>query len=100
MTGNAGGFTVSAQDANGNVASGYAGTVHFSSSDSQAVLPADATLNNGTAAFSATFKTAGTQSLTATDTVATAVTGTQSGITVNPAAASNLSVTAFQIGST
>src|SRR5207245_2579879 len=93
--GTAGGFAVSAQDAYGNVASGYAGTVHFSSSDSQAVLPADATLNNGTAAFSATFKTAGMQSLTATDTVAAAVTGTQSGITVNPAAASSLSVTAF-----
>src|SRR5207253_2680866 len=93
--GTAGGFTVSARDAYGNVASGYAGTVHFSSSDSQAVLPADATLSNGTAAFSAALKTAGSQSLTARDTLANSLSGTQSGITVNPAAASNLSVTAF-----
>src|SRR5205807_1841357 len=82
-------------DAYGNIATGYAGTVHFSSSDGQAVLPADATLSNGTGAFSATLKTAGTHGRTASDTVSASVTGTQSGITVNPAAASTLSVAAF-----
>ena len=34
-------FTVTAYDAYGNVATGYTGTVQFTSSDSQAVLPAD-----------------------------------------------------------
>jgi hypothetical protein len=80
-------FTVTARDAYGNIATGYSGTVHFSSSDAQAVLPANATLSNGTGTFSATFKTAGSQSLTATDTVNGALTGTQSGISVTSAAA-------------
>src|SRR5207245_7869571 len=71
--GTAGGFTVSAQDAYGNVATGYAGTVHFSSSDSQAVLPANATLSTGTGTFRATLTTAGNQSLTPTDTVSASV---------------------------
>jgi len=34
-------FTISAQDPNGRVATGYLGTVHFTSSDPQAVLPPD-----------------------------------------------------------
>src|SRR5262249_61608751 len=34
-------FTVTARDPYGNTATGYAGTVHFTSSDGQAVLPAD-----------------------------------------------------------
>mgnify|MGYP003341807208 CR=1 FL=1 len=42
----------------------------------------------GKRSFSATFNTAGTQSLTATDTVTSSITGTQSGITVNPPASS------------
>ena len=49
-----------------------------------AVLPADATLTGGDrGTFSATLKTVGTQSLTATDTApASTITGTQAGITV------------------
>src|SRR5262249_27667849 len=61
--------TVTAYDPYGNVATGYAGTVHFSSSDGQAALPADTTLTNGTGTFSVTLFSAGAQSLTATDTV-------------------------------
>jgi hypothetical protein len=91
----AGSFTVTARDAYGNVATGYAGTVHFSSSDSQAALPADATLSNGAGSFSATLKTAGTQALTATDTANGGLTGSQTGIVVNPAAASTLVVAGF-----
>src|SRR5207245_11566021 len=94
--GTAGGFAASAQDAYGNVATGYAGTVHFSSSDIQAVLPADATLNNGTAAFSATFKTAGMQSLTASDTVATSVNIGRAACTDKPSAAGRWSASAFR----
>src|SRR5205085_1641773 len=76
-------------------ATGYAGILHFTSSDGQAALPANSTLTNGTGSFSATLKTAGTQSLTATDSVTAGITGSQSGITVNPAAASTLNVAGF-----
>ena len=64
--------TVTAEDAYGNVATGYTGTVHFTSSDAQAGLPANYTFTGGDAGthvFSVTLKTAGTQSITATDTV-------------------------------
>jgi hypothetical protein len=61
-------FTVTAEDPYGNTVTGYNGTIHFASSDSQATLPADATLTNGTGCFSATMETVGTQSITATDT--------------------------------
>src|SRR5437016_9859462 len=44
--GTAGSFTVSARDAYGNTATGYTGTVHFTSSDAQAALPADYTFTN------------------------------------------------------
>jgi hypothetical protein len=78
-------FTVTAKDPYGNVATGYTGTVHFSSSDHQAVLPGEYTFisgDNGTHTFSATLNTPGTQSLTATDTVTATITGTESGIVV------------------
>jgi hypothetical protein len=87
--GNAGSFTVTALNADGSTDTGYTGTVHFTSTDSQAILPADYTFTTadaGVHTFSATLKTVGTQSITATDT--SSLTGTESGITVNPAAAS------------
>jgi len=77
-------FTVTASDPYGNVASGYRGTVHFTSSDGGASLPADyafTAADAGAHRFSATFNTSGTQSLTARDTAA-GFSGTQSGITV------------------
>ena len=51
-----------------SVAVGYTGTVHFTSSDASAVLPADSTLINGMKTFSVTFNTAGSQSLQVVDT--------------------------------
>ena len=90
----AGTFTVTAEDAYGNTTPAYAGTVKFTSSDAQAVLPSIATLVNGVGSFGATPRTAGAQSLTATDTSNPAITGSQAGITVKPAAASELSVSA------
>jgi len=75
-------FTVTAKDAFGNTATGYAGTVHFSSTDGSATLPANAALTNGAGTFSGTLATGGTQSITATDTVSSSVTGSQSGIAV------------------
>jgi hypothetical protein len=92
--GTAGTFTVTAQDANGNTLTGYTGTVHFTSSDPQAVLPADYTFtaaDQGVHTFSATLKTAGSQSLVGTDTVTSGMSG-QEGIVVNPAAATHFSI--------
>jgi hypothetical protein len=91
----AGNITITAKDAYGNVATGYSGTVHFTSSDSQAMLPGDSMLTNGSSSFSVTLKTAGSQSITAKDTVNGNLSGTQSGITVNPAAASYFIVAGF-----
>ena len=89
----AGSFTVTALNADGTVNTGYTGTVTFSSSDPQAVLPADYTFtaaDQGVHTFTATLKTAGSQSITATDTATGSVTGSEMGITVNPAAAASL----------
>jgi len=83
-------FTVSALKSNNNVDSSYAGIVHFSSSDGQAVLPADAALVNGTRTFTATLKTAGEQSISARDTVVSTIAGSQGAITVGPDVAQNL----------
>ncbi len=91
-------LSVTAYDPYGNLATTYTGTVTFGSSDPQAVLPANYTFvvgDNGAHSFNATLKTAGTKSITATDTANGAINGTQAGITVNPAAASALSVSGF-----
>jgi hypothetical protein len=82
LTGSPFNFTVTALDAFGNVATAYSGHVHFTSSDAAASLPADATLTAGTGTFSATLKTAGSQTLTAIDTVSTnpVIAGTTSAI--------------------
>jgi len=77
---------VSALDAANNVSTGYAGTVHFISSDAQAKLPADSTLMAGTGNFSVTFETAATDTITATDTIKGSITGMAS-VTVTAAAA-------------
>jgi autotransporter-associated beta strand protein len=80
--GTPGTFTVTAVDANGFLALNYTGKVHFTSSDATAVLPADATLTGSTGTFTVTFKTAGPQTLTATDTTAASITGTSTGVNV------------------
>src|SRR5262249_3211029 len=93
----AGNFTVTAQDVYGNTIPDFAGTVTFSSSDSQAVLPDHYTFvpdDNGTHVFAAILKTAGGQSITATDTV-TGIAGTQDQIIVNPAPAVSFDVSGF-----
>lgn len=87
-------FTVTALDAYGNTATAYAGTVKFTSTDAQAVLPANSSLASGTGSFVATLKTAGSQTITATDTSAAATTGTSGSVTVNPGAYTQLVVTA------
>jgi predicted outer membrane repeat protein len=85
-------FTVTAETAQNNTATGYTGTVHFTSTDSQAVLPANVTLSNGVGTFSATLKSAGSQNVTATDTVTASIAGTSPGITVIPGPASSMTL--------
>src|SRR5262249_52579396 len=69
-------LTVVAQDRFNNTATSYPGTIHFSSGDTGAVLPADSTLTYGVGTFSATLVALGNQTLTASDTVASTLTGT------------------------
>ena len=75
-------FSVTAYDAEGNVATGYAGTVQFTSSDLAAVLPSPSTLIAGVGTFSATFMTAGSQTITGTDSITSAIVGTSSAVSV------------------
>ena len=86
-------FSLSAQDAYGNTATSYAGTVHFTASDSSAgvVLPADATLSAGAGTFSATLDRAGAQSVSATDTASASITGTL-GVSIQPGPAAALTL--------
>ena len=96
--GTSGSLTVTAKDQYGNVATGYNGTVAVTSTDAQAVLPVNHTFqaaDNGVYVFAVTLKTKGTQSLTATDTITGTIAGSQTGITVNPAATSVLAVSGF-----
>jgi len=93
-------FSVTVKDSFGNTATGYTGTAHFTSTDGQAVLPADYQFTTGTgndngthSGFSATLKTAGSKSITATDAGTSSITGAQTAITVNPAGASKLAFT-------
>ena len=93
-------FTITALDQYGNVATGYTGTVHFTSSDPTAVLPPDTTFtaaDNGVKTVTVTFKTPGAQSLTATDTANGAITGNQGSITVSPAVVSALSASGASV---
>ena len=87
--------TVTARDAYGNTATGYRGTVHFTSTDSAAVLPGDYSFtagDNGVHSFTngVTLKTTGGQSVTATDTATSSINGSQSGISVTGAALDHL----------
>jgi putative cell wall-binding protein len=86
--------TVKALDGGGNVVTGYAGTVKLTSSDSAAVLPASSTLSSGQRAFTVTLKTAGSQTVTATDTGNSGVSGTTAAIAISPATTTHLLVTA------
>src|SRR5262249_32984096 len=85
---------VTATDAYGNLATNYVGTIHFTSSDGQAVLPGNFTFN--AAALGAhyfvnmvTLKTAGAQSLTVTDIANPAFTGS-AGIVISAAPPTSL----------
>jgi alpha-tubulin suppressor-like RCC1 family protein len=92
--------TVKALDAYGNVATGYTGTIHFTTSDTKASVPANYTFtaaDKGVHTFPSTLspgmtlKTAGSQTVRARDTVTSTITGTQT-VTVTPGAAKTLVV--------
>jgi hypothetical protein len=76
-------FTVTAVDPFNNTATTYVGTLHFSSSDPGATLPADSKLTSGTGSFSATLKTSGNQTIKATDTATASLTGTSFAISAS-----------------
>jgi hypothetical protein len=81
------GFTVVALDAVNTQASSYSGTVHFTSTDGQSLLPANSTLTGGSGQFSATLETNGSQTITATDMGQTMIAGVTNPIRVSAAAA-------------
>ena len=84
-------LTVTAQNPATGTHTSFAGTVHFTSTDSSAVLPANYTFvpsDKGVHVFNVTLTTPGS-SVTATDTVNSAITGT-----VTPATGSGFTLTA------
>jgi hypothetical protein len=90
--GNAFNFTVTALDDYNNQATGYNGTVHFSSSDPQASLPGNVTLTNGVGTFTATLKKAGNQTITATDAGSNNIVGTSAAISVSAGAVAGFAI--------
>jgi outer membrane protein assembly factor BamB len=89
--------TVTALDAYGNTATGYRGTIGFTSTDTKALLPANYTFtaaDSGVHRFSVavTLKSAGNESVRARDTVTSTITGGQYPIVVTAAAATTLTV--------
>ena len=97
VAGTAGSVTVTAQDPYGNTVTSYVGTVHIASSDGAAVRPADHVLASGVYTFTngVTLKTTGVQSITATDVATGLITGSQTGITVNPAAIASFTIAGY-----
>jgi hypothetical protein len=87
----AGTFTVTAQNADGTTNTGYTGTVHFTSTDPQTVLPPDYTFtaaDQGVYTFNSTLKSAGIEGMFAIDATTPTINGGQISVQVNPAAAS------------
>ena len=79
-------LTVRAEDGYANTSTAYGGTVHFTSTDSRAVLPADYTFtagDHGVRTFPVTFTTPGTQTVTVTDTAVPSIAGTSAGVPVS-----------------
>jgi hypothetical protein len=86
-------LTAKVKDAYGNQVTGYTGTVHFTSTDAQAVLPANYTFvgaDSGTHSFSVTLKTAGWQTVTVADAGNGSVAGTSGPIMVSPTSTTKL----------
>ena len=88
--------TVQAQTAGGTPDPAYNGTIHFTSSDTHALLPPDYTFvsaDSGTHIFSLTLQTSGSQSVAVADTAASSLQATQA-VAESPAAAAVVSINA------
>jgi hypothetical protein len=89
--------TVTALDADGNVATGYAGTVSLFSSDPQAALPDsytfDPSTDKGSHTFTVFLDTTGAQTLTAEDSNSNTLSG-HATVNITPAPAASLLVSA------
>src|SRR5205823_4481780 len=90
-------ITVTVLDAGNNVVTGYTGTVHFTSSDAVALLPADykfTASDQGAHTFTnVVLKTAGAQTLSPRDVALSSLSGS-AGTTVVAAAATQLKLSA------
>ena len=85
---------VRAEDAQGDFASSYSGTASLTSSDSAATFPTTVTFHHGFATLQVTFATAGSQSLTLTDSSSTqSITGTASTTVATPDVATQYAIT-------
>jgi hypothetical protein len=96
LAGVASGFTVTALDATGRIATSYTGTVRITATDSGAVLPVNYTFvsaDAGSHTFSVTFRHLGMQTLAATDADTYSITGSVT-VTVTPGYAATLVLTA------
>ena len=77
--------TITVRGPNGSVAAGYRGTVHFTSTDRAAILPADyafTAADAGVHRFELTLTSTGTWSVTAADAASPGLSGTQHNIVV------------------
>lgn len=97
-SGDAESATLTAYDSNYNLATNYTGTIHFTSTDGTATLPADYTftpVDAGTHTFPSgfTLRTAGMQTVTATDTAVATITLSR-GVAVGPAKPTGLAANA------
>ncbi|HWE54065.1 MAG TPA: hypothetical protein VG435_01060, partial [Acidimicrobiales bacterium] len=84
--------SITAKDSDNTDDPAYAGTAHLTSTDGQ-FSAANVALSAGAATTSAVLKTAGNQTITATDSVDTSITGTSSDVAVSPAALSQVVAT-------
>jgi hypothetical protein len=97
--------TLTAYDTNNAVATGYRGTVHFTTTDGSATLPSDYTFtaaDNGAHAFAFTLRTVGGQTIRATDASNAAITcsrivivgpNTPTALTATATSATNVNLT-------
>jgi hypothetical protein len=91
---------VTAMDVGGNTISSYAGTVHFASSDTRAILPSDYTFtvaDHGSHTFAITFRSVGAQTVSAVDSQIPVVRGSTA-TTVPPPALSGMSPGSGPVG--
>jgi hypothetical protein len=75
--------TVTALDASNHTVTNYTDPVSFASTDGSAYLPGNATLTSGVGAFSASFATTGSQTVTVADLFSPSIAGTTAGIAVS-----------------